>query len=134
MNTGQAEKIIQKKAETRIQKEQFYAGIKWECKSCGYFLGYVSEDKTTIRMKARDFFVTVEGGKIYHPCRNCGEFNEIVDDGYLLWQSEKKILEEFLANRPLFLEFLRQRDKFTKFLSSEMKKKYVGKKVSKKEE
>ena len=43
MNTGQAEKIIQKKAETRIQKEQFYAGIKWECKSCGYFSGYVSD-------------------------------------------------------------------------------------------
>jgi len=134
MNMGQAEKVVQKKAETRIQKEQFYAGVKWECKSCGYFLGYVSEDKTTIRMKARDFFVTVEGGKIYHPCRNCGEFNEIVDDGYLLWQSEKKMLDEFLANRPLFLEFLRQRDKFTKFLSSEMKKRYVGKKASKKEE
>ena len=88
METKQTGNTIQKKTENRSQKEQFYAGTKWECKSCGYFLGYISDDKTTIRMKARDFFVTVEGGKIYHPCRNCAEINEIVDDGYLLWQSE----------------------------------------------
>jgi len=132
MDIKQAENTIQKKAEARSQREQFSAGDRWNCRSCGYFLGYVSEDKTTIRMKARDFFVTIEGGKIYHPCRNCGEFNEIVDDGYLLWQSEKKMLDEFLVNRPLFLEFLKQRDKFIKFLSFAMKKKSEKQKGSKK--
>ena len=132
MDLKKAEKTIQKKAETRIQREQFYAGTRWECKSCGFFLGYISEDKTTIRMKAKDFFITVEGGKIHHPCRGCGEFNEIVDDGYLLWQSEKKMLDEYLANRPLFLEFLKQRDDFIKFLSFKMKKKSEEKKVLKK--
>ena len=92
--------------------------LQWLCTSCGFMLGFVNRSKTEIRMKARDFFLTVEGGKLTHPCRNCGQMNNLMDDGYLLWKSQEKLFSEFLANRKLFEEFLKQKENFVKFLAS----------------
>jgi len=105
--------------------------LQWLCTSCGFMLGFVNQSKTEIRMKARDFFLTVEGGKLTHPCRNCGQLNSLMDDGYLLWRSQIKPFDEFLANRKLFEEFLKQKEDFAKFLAS--KKKESQKKEEKEE-
>jgi len=107
---------VQQKIKTQ-QREQSFGEI-WPCKSCGFTLGHLNREKTHIRMKAKDFFITVEGGKIHHPCRSCGEFNELVDEGYLLWQSQQKMLQEFMVNHDLFIKFLEKKDDFVKFLSS----------------
>ena len=117
------EKAENKKVQpnARMQREQSFGEI-WPCKSCGFTLGHLNKDKTQIRMKAKDFFITVEGGKIYHTCRSCAERNELVDDTYLLWQSQKQLFNEFMVNRELFIKFLKQKDDFIKFLSSSVKK------------
>lgn len=104
-------------SNARMQREQSFGEV-WPCKSCGFILGKLNQEKTQIRMKAKDFFITVQGGKIYHPCRSCGEFNELVDEEYLLWQSQQQIFKEFMVNRELFIKFLKERDDFIKFLSS----------------
>lgn len=116
--------MIQNKAEEKVgqkmkmqQRDQSFGEI-WPCKSCGFTLGHLNRERTHIRMKAKDFFITVEGGKIHHPCRSCGEFNELVDEEYLLWQSQKKMLQEYMVNRELFIKFLKEKDAFVKFLSS----------------
>jgi len=127
MNEIRAKEIRKDKAREEGRAREIPRDLQWLCTSCGFMLGFVNRDKTEIRMKARDFFVTVEGGKLTHPCRNCGQLNELMDDGYLLWASQKKSLDEFLANRKLFVEFLKQKKDFAKFLisrkkESEMKK------------
>lgn len=95
---------------------------QWLCTSCGFILGYVSEDKTEVRMKAKDFFLTVSGGKIIHPCRRCGKTNHLIDDEYLMWKSQKAILDEYIANRRLFEEFVEKRENFMRFLVSKPSK------------
>jgi len=123
------EKKVQQK--TRVQQQEQPLGETWSCKSCGFTLGRLNREKTHIRMKARDFFITVQGGKIYHPCRSCGEFNELVDEDYLLWQSQQKMLQEYMVNRELFVEFLKKKGAFVKFLSSPVLKEGSKKKPQK---
>ena len=106
---------VQQKMKTQQERS---LGEIWSCKSCGFTLGRLNLEKTQIRMKARDFFITVQGGKIHHPCRSCGEFNELVDEDYLLWQSQQKMLQEFMVNRELFVKFLKEKGAFVKYLSS----------------
>lgn len=97
-------------------------GTQWLCTDCRFVLGYVNPEKTEVRMKAKDFFLTVEGGRITHPCRRCGKVNEIVEQEFLAWKSNQNDFNEFMANRKLFEEFLKHRTNFKKFLASEKKK------------
>lgn len=50
----------------------------WKCVSCFFMLGYV-EDKKVVRMKRKDHFVMVEGGKITIICPRCGRPNVLED-------------------------------------------------------
>jgi len=126
-------KVQQEKVSVQLQEEQPLEDRKWLCTSCKFILAHINKEKTKIRMKAKDFFLTVEGGKIIHPCRRCGEFNELVDTDYLMWKSQQKLLHNFLANRVLFEEFLKRRDGFMEFLMSknEKPKKTLKKKTNK---
>ena len=125
----QAGKIQQEKAERRgIQVERPLDDLQWLCTSCQFILGFVNREKTEVRMKAKDFFLTVEGGKVTHPCRRCGQLNMLTDKEYLMWQSERKSFDEFLANRDLFQGFLGKKKDFDKFLASEKKEKSEKKK------
>lgn len=101
--------------------------LQWACTACGLRLGFVNRNKTEVRIKARDFFLTVEGGKLTHPCRNCGQMNSLMDDGWLLWTSQRKAFDEFLANRRLFEEFLKKKKDFAKFLVSREESRTKGK-------
>jgi len=98
-------------------------GTQWLCTDCRFILGYINPENTEVRMKAKDFFLTVEGGKITHPCRRCGKTNEIAEEEFLAWKAEKKSFDEFLGNRTLFEEFLANRTEFKKFLTSLKKEK-----------
>lgn len=96
-------------------------GQVWLCEACEFVLGYVSPDKREVRMKAKDFFLTVEGGKITHPCRRCGKVNTIAEEEFLIWKSEQNSFKEFIANRKLFEEYLKSRAEFKKFLAGKKK-------------
>lgn len=127
--------MIHDKAGEKVQRkmkmqQELFPGEIWPCKSCGFTLGRLNREKTHIRMKAKDFFITVQGGKIHHICRICGDFNELVDEEYLLWQSQQQIFKEFMVNRELFIKFLKEKDAFVKFLSS-LKPKEESKKKQK---
>lgn len=128
-----AAQVQKEKAEQQDEKRQNEIRVsaedkQWLCTSCGFILGYVSEDKTEVRMKAKDFFLTVSGGKIMHPCRRCGKMNHLIDDEYLMWKSQKAILDEYIANRRLFEEFVEKREDFMRFLVSKPTSKTVKKK------
>lgn len=119
MNREKAREFQKEKA---AREEQLtFRGTQWLCSDCRFILGYVSQDRGEVRMKAKDFFLTVEGGKITHPCRRCGKLNELADEEYLAWKSERKSFTEFLANRKLFEEFLSGRTQFKKFLITKKK-------------
>lgn len=109
-------------------EERLFRGKQWLCTDCRFVLGYINPENTEVRMKAKDFFLTVEGGKITHPCRRCGKVNEIAEEEFLMWKAEKKSFDEFLGNRKLFEEFLANRTEFKKFLISS-KKQETKKKV-----
>lgn len=116
---------MDKKKAKEFQKEGaipeerlLFRGTQWLCTDCRFILGYINPQKTEVRMKAKDFFLTVEGGKITHPCRRCGKTNEIAEEEYLAWKAEQKTFTEFLANRKLFGEFLEHRTELKKFLAS----------------
>ena len=51
---------------------------KWLCIACRFLLGYV-EKKTTVRIKRKDLYVTVEGGKVSINCPRCGKLNVLED-------------------------------------------------------
>lgn len=58
---------------------------KWLClnESCKALLGFVDEEKNQVRIKYKDLYVTVEGGRISLICRRCAKVNELVDQDYL---------------------------------------------------
>ena len=117
MNEKRKPKEFQKE---RVMGEErvLLRGKQWVCTDCRFLLGYINSENTEVRMKAKDFFLTVEGGKITHPCRGCGKVNEIAEQEFLAWKAEKPSFDEFLANRKLFEEFLANRTEFKKFLTS----------------
>ena len=51
---------------------------KWLCTGCGFLLGFV-EEKKTVRIKRKDLYVQIEGGKVIMNCCRCGKVNELVD-------------------------------------------------------
>lgn len=132
MNDKRKPKEFQKE---RVMGEErlLLRGTQWLCTDCRFILGYINSENTEVRMKAKDFFLTVEGGKITHPCRRCGKVNEIAEQEFLAWKAEKPSFDEFLGNRKLFEEFLANRTEFKKFLTSLRKQQKEGKKEEKKE-
>jgi len=66
---------------------------KWTCKSCKAFLGFVSGDGKTIRVKYKDLYLYAEGGRVRLLCRKCGTENELIDEEY------RKLLESKLSER-----------------------------------
>lgn len=49
---------------------------KWLCVSCKFILGYV-ENKEFIRIKRKDLYVEVQGGKVTENCPRCGKRNSL---------------------------------------------------------
>lgn len=52
---------------------------KWFCVACSSLLGVV-ENKKIIRIKRKDLYLEIEGGKITVICCRCGKPNTLVDD------------------------------------------------------
>lgn len=52
---------------------------KWECLGCKAILGFI-ENKCIIRIKRKDLYVEVEGGKVTTPCYRCGKRNSLAYD------------------------------------------------------
>jgi len=54
--------------------------IPWLCKNCKYMLGVISQDKTEVRFKYKDFYARVRGGSVEVICRRCGEINKLSEE------------------------------------------------------
>jgi hypothetical protein len=52
---------------------------RWVCSFCNFLLGFV-EDKKIVRMKRKDMYVEIEGGRVATNCPRCGKRNELVDN------------------------------------------------------
>ena len=52
---------------------------RWDCLGCKAVLGYI-EDKRIIRIKRKDLYVEIEGGKVSTPCYRCGKINSLSYD------------------------------------------------------
>ncbi len=52
---------------------------KWLCSACKFILGFV-EGKNTVRIKRKDLYIEVEGGKVVETCPRCGKRNTLVDE------------------------------------------------------
>jgi hypothetical protein len=52
--------------------------VKWRCIACGAHLGVVEGGKT-LRIKRRDLYVSIEGGKVSMVCYSCGKINVLED-------------------------------------------------------
>ncbi len=77
---------------------------KWLCEneSCRALLGFIDETLNQVRIKYKDLYVSVEGGRVVIKCRRCARDNELTDKDYLLYlqrnyeeaQAAKKAAEE----------------------------------------
>ena len=61
---------------------------KWLCDCTNYngnktILGFI-EDKKILRIKRKDLFVEIEGGKVTINCYVCGKRHTLTDDSYLV--------------------------------------------------
>jgi len=54
---------------------------RWDCSECETLLGFV-ENKKIVRIKRKDLFVEVEGGRVSRPCTKCGKMNTLVDSNF----------------------------------------------------
>ena len=61
--------------------------IKWLCLGCKALLGFVEEGKI-VRIKRKDLFAEVEGGKVTRNCTACGKRNTLTDDSFQNLQTE----------------------------------------------
>jgi len=55
---------------------------KWLCEACKFILGFV-EDNKIVRIKRKDLYVEIEGGKVSEICPRCGKRNMLADDKFL---------------------------------------------------
>ena len=64
-----------------IERLDLKAGkdVPWLCKSCNQILGVVGGNGAHIRVKYKDLFLFIEGGKVTQICRKCAQVNIIVD-------------------------------------------------------
>jgi hypothetical protein len=54
----------------------------WKCSNCGFVLGVVSNDGSSLRIKWRDLFIEIVDARIVREtCRRCGLTNELTGDG-----------------------------------------------------
>ena len=53
---------------------------QWLCQSCKTLLAFI--DGEVMRIKRKDVYVEVEGGRVMIICRKCGKRNETVDDKF----------------------------------------------------
>jgi hypothetical protein len=51
---------------------------QWLCAACKFILGNI-EDKKILRIKRKDLYVTIEGGKVTVTCVRCGKPNTLTD-------------------------------------------------------
>ena len=70
---------------------------KWLCQNetCKALIGYVDTDSNQVKIKYKDLYVTVEGGRITLICRHCAKVNTLTDQTYLdylekLYQTQSK--------------------------------------------
>lgn len=47
----------------------------WKCFYCNFMLGLVSPDQKILRVKYKDFYMSVQGGRVETLCRKCGRVN-----------------------------------------------------------
>lgn len=52
---------------------------KWLCSECSFTLGFVDDDKTTVRIKRKDLYVECSGGIVKVTCCRCGKQNILED-------------------------------------------------------
>jgi len=65
----------------------------WKCDECGTILGFV-EDKKIVRIKRKDLFIEIEGGRVSRPCTKCGKWHTLVDSNYQGSSGEMKTKNE----------------------------------------
>ena len=66
------EKAVEKKLEEH----------EWRCSACSLKLGIVGADRTTVRIKYKDLYLSIEGGKIQFLCRRCATVNILEDPDF----------------------------------------------------
>jgi len=69
---------------------------KWLCENetCQALLGYVNEERNQVRIKYKDLYVTVEGGRITLICRHCAKVNELIDQDFLNYIQQSRQIQE----------------------------------------
>jgi len=78
------EEIVKKKSQDLI----------WWCSNCGKVLGFIeSSSRSKVRIKYKDFYLFVEGGRVTQLCRKCGEVNYLFDPDYenFIKQQQKEV-------------------------------------------
>lgn len=71
--------IAQGKDPSEIAVEHIQDTV-WSCNKCGNTLGFYDEKLDVLRMRSREHFIHLHLGKdgwMRHPCRHCGELNEV---------------------------------------------------------
>lgn len=50
----------------------------WKCEECHFVLGYSNSDKTELRMKFKDQYITiVKAERVSCACRRCAKWNSV---------------------------------------------------------
>ena len=60
--------------EQEVSNKEFPSqDFRWQCPNCKFLLGFIDRNCETVRLKYRDFYVTVKGGEVACTCRRCGK-------------------------------------------------------------
>jgi hypothetical protein len=63
---------------------------EWRCSACSLKLGIISVDKTSVRIKYKDLYITIEGGRIQFLCRRCATVNILEDPDFRKYKQGQK--------------------------------------------
>jgi len=67
---------------------------EWLCETCGFVLGYSDPNKNVIRIKYKDLYLWIEGGRVSNICRRCGAINELIDSNYKKYLEGKEVIQD----------------------------------------
>ena len=67
---------LKPKVPSHLDKKMPHA---WRCRECRSILAMADEKKEVLRIKYKDLYVFIEGGKVTVLCRGCGALNTVDD-------------------------------------------------------
>lgn len=67
---------------SEAQEKEKMQGTMWKCMGCGMKLGILDPTGEILRIKYKDLYISIQGGRVECMCRRCAQPNVLESDQF----------------------------------------------------